>query len=176
MTQTARPNADDSTGGWASTESDLHSAIDEGSVSDSDYISATDGEMSGSALVCQIGLESVSDPSDHTNTKFVYRWKGEGYGDGSIAFTAALKSGSSTIVTSNPSYAGSFTTVTVNLSTSEASSISNYNDLSLVFSATDTATSGSTIAKVSWAYFECPSASGGSAKIPVTLFINGMST
>ncbi len=156
MAQFARPNSDDNnSGSWSTTGSSLYSVVDEsGTANDSDYISVSDDWYSGSALSCTLGLSSVTDPSDHSSTSVVVRAQTDAFMSGYHTLGVTLKSGSSTIKSESFDASTSWTNHTMSLSTSQAASIGNYGDLSVIISATDNA--GGATMKVSQVYFTCP--------------------
>ena len=155
MAQFARPNSDDNnSGSWSTTGSSLYSVVDETPANDSDYISVSDDYMSGGALSCTLGLGSVGDPGDHTSTSVVVRATTDAWMEGYHTLGVTLKSGSSTIKSENFDASSSWTNHTMSLSTSQAASIGDYTDLSVIISATDNA--GGATMKVSQVYFTCP--------------------
>lgn len=155
MAQFARPNSDDNnSGSWSTTGSSLYSVVDETPANDSDYISVSDDYMSGGALSCTLGLSSVTDPSDHNSTSVVVRAQTDAWMEGYHTLGVTLKDGSDTIKSENFDASSSWTNHTMNLSTSQAASIDDYGDLSVIISATDNA--GGATMKVSQVYFTCP--------------------
>jgi len=161
MTQYARPDADTSNAGsWSpSTGSDLYAVIDEAVADDVDNVSI--GSPEDSAFV--VRLSDVTDPSSAADHKVYYRALDDSAGD--IVLTVALLEDSTARATrANSSISDSATEYTFTLSTSEANSIGNYNNLHLSFSANDPEAMGPTVT-VTQAWFQCPDAGGGGSSI-----------
>jgi len=165
MTQYARPDSDVSNaGGWeASSGDDLFAMIDESSASDSDYVSVEG--PSDSAFI--VALSNVSDPSSAANHKVYYRASDDSGGDGALT-VVLLESTTARATSVNDAVSDSITQYTFTLSTSEANSITNYNNLRLSFSADDEMAMG-LVVKVTQAWFQCPDAAGGSAIVPIAM-------
>jgi hypothetical protein len=163
MTQYARPDLDVSnTGGWSpSTGSDLFAVIDESSTNDADYVSVSGG-MSASSKEFEVGLGNITDPQSSADHKFVVR-SGDMSGVGAVEMTFLLKQGSTTIASSGPqSMSGSPVNYTTTLSSSEADSITDYNDLRIHVGAIDSMMMDEEM-RVFQAYFEAPDAPASSS-------------
>ena len=186
MAQYARPDADDTDGNWTdkSGGGTLYTSIDETSADDdTTYIKVTDN---GSNEACIVQLSNISAPtSGNAYLKARAKTSDNGYTGNPPQLKVELLEGSGN--TSRVS--NTFSSV----------STSGWGDLSHTFSGLDVSISDWTALKlrltmiagdgavygatdemhVTIAYLETNDASGGggsSAKIPVTLFINGMST
>jgi len=177
--QYAYPDADVSVGAWTTDDgsSDRFAAINEAPTDDSDYISVTD-DTSDTSFPITFSLSSVTDPSSGADHSVVVRAYME-MADGSQNLNVHLKDGSTSIKNEDFTIQDSLTNHTMDLSTAQANNISGsgYGNLTLILTSYDASMSGGETI-VTQAYFACPGASGGgsSAKIPITLFINGMST
>lgn len=163
MAQFARPDSDVSNAGsWApNSGSDLFAVIDESSTDDSDYVSVFGG-MSGSSKEFEVGLGNITDPQSSAGHKFVVRSL-DTTGVGAVQMTFLLKQGSTTIASSGPqSMSGSPANYTTTLSSSEADSITNYNDLRIHVGAVDSMMMDAEM-RVFQAYFEAPDAPASSS-------------
>ena len=172
MTQYARPDADISDGDWlnqSDSNTNLYASIDESSASDSDYIKATDeGYGSGSDIVCIIGLSDINTPDGDADHKIKYR-ASDDTGSGAMSLKVELLEGSTVRKTNtNRRLTSSLATYTINLTTSEASNISDYTNLRLRFTANDGSGSGTTCT-VSWAEFQAPDEASGIVTSPAFL-------
>lgn len=155
MTQYARPNNDpsQSTNWTPKTGSDLYAMIDESSGPNllGEYDEVEDQD--GSAEVFTIELSEVNTPDTGTRTVTVYAT--ESSTEQQIELTITLKEGGVSVG------ADTFTTLTddeanpTECSFNVTSSISDYSDLTLTISATDTMGMG-TATKVFDAYFATP--------------------
>ena len=167
MTQYARPDSDVSNAGsWdLSTGSDIYALIDESSTDDSDYVSV--GDPSDAAFI--VALSNVTDPSSAADHKVYYRASDDSNGDGALT-VVLLESTTARATSVNEGMTDSAAEYTFTLTTGEANSISNYNNLRLSFSATDEMAMGLTVT-VTQAWFQCPDdgGGGGSDAVPVSL-------
>jgi hypothetical protein len=145
MTQYARPDEDITVGGWEneSSGSSLYSSIDESSPSDTDYILGKDEDE------CVIGLSDLVDPNVHTDHVIKVRAK---VGIGSCTGWWYLKQGTTTIK-SGVFNSTSFATSEVTLSSAEAATITDYEDLRFHFKACSNSVYSTYI---SWAEFSVP--------------------
>ncbi len=184
MAQYARPDADDTDGNWTdkSGGGTLYTSIDETSADDdTTYIKVTDN---GSNEACIVQLSNISAPtSGNAYLKARAKTSDNAYTGNPPQLKVELLEGSTSRVSNT------FSSV----------STSGWGDLSHTFSGLGVSISDWTALKlrltmiagdgggmgasdemhVTIAYLETNDASGGggsSAKIPVTLFINGMST
>ena len=166
MTQYARPDSDVSNNGsWdLSTGSDIFALINESSADDSDYVSV--GDPSDSDFI--VGLSNVTDPSSAADHKVYYRASDDSDGDGPLT-VVLLETTTARATSVNEAVSDSITQYTFTLTSGEANSISNYNNLRLSFSANDEMAMGLTV-KVTQAWFQCPDAGGaGADAVPVSL-------
>jgi len=161
MTQYARPDSDVSNNGsWdLSTGSDIYALINESSADDSDYVSVSD--PSDSDFI--VALSNVTDPSSAADHKVYYRASDDSDGDGPLT-VVLLESTTARATSVNEAVSDSITQYTFTLTSGEANSISNYNNLRLSFSANDEMAMGLTV-KVTQAWFQCPDAGGGGSSI-----------
>lgn len=120
-----RPSADISTGAWTpSTGSTLYGVLDEIVPDDADYIQTL------TASSCEVQLSASSPPPTRDNHTINYRLLA---GSGIIVVT--LKCGSTTIKSWNHTLTGSVQGISQTLTNAEASSITNYADLRVAFTA-----------------------------------------
>ena len=153
MAQFARPDADTSAGNWsASSGSSLYAMVDETSANDSDYITVSDG--GGGAEACTLRLSDVGDPGDHTSTSVVVRSYTDSFYS-SVTLNVNLRDGSTSIKNEDFTPGTSFGNHTMNLSTTQAGNISDYTDLNIIITATDSMGMGSET-RISHVYFTCP--------------------
>lgn len=171
MTQYARPDSDVDNQSDAWTNSDggapsnvLYTYIDETSAG-SDYVQGTDDECSGDGKYFTVGLSNVTDPSSSSGhaMKFYGRLTSS---ESDTWFKIELLEGTTVRATktiSDPDDTSAPGTLfTHSLSTSEANSITNYNNLRLRIYAGDDGCMGAEF-QVYQAWFECPDASTPSA-------------
>ena len=167
MTQYARPDGDTSVGNWASSamSGGLWEAIDEVSGgTDSIYVSHEDD--TGEEATFTLG--NVTDPEDHTNHKVVVNAYVDDEWSGTVTLNINLKQGSTSLKNQTFSVAYSSdesgTDYTMVLASTDIDTeLTNYNDLNLVITATDTADGGMITTYVNRAWFECPDAPPPSA-------------
>ena len=162
MTQYARPDADVADGQFVNesgNNTNLYAGIDESSAGDSDFVTSTD-ESAFATDTMTVGLSNVTDPSSAANHIVRYRAKGyDGGMGGSVEdITVALLETSTSRASATITPATSFTDYSFTLSTGEANSITNYNNLRLKFTRLGD-NGGSEQMWISQAYFECPDAS-----------------
>lgn len=120
-----RPSADISTGSWTpSTGTTLYTTLDEVSASDADYI------QTSTASSCEIRLAAGATPSNRDNHTIRYRILA-----GSGTLTAVLKCGSTTIKSWNHTLTGSAQDISNTLTNGEATNITDYSDLRVVFTS-----------------------------------------
>lgn len=121
-----RPSADTSTGSWsASSGSVLYTMIDESVADDADYITTS------SNTVTKIKLETATDPGDNSNHALRIRARST-----SGTLTVRLVEGNpaeTTIVSWVPTLTSSFADYDYNLTTAEASVITDYSALYVKF-------------------------------------------
>lgn len=122
----ARPNADLAAGSWLpSAGSDLWDMLDEEAYSDSDYIYVD------SASSCEVSLSGVVDPE--SSGGHVLRVRARSIQESTLVVT--LKQGGTTIATRTFEDLFGWATYNVTLTQSEADSITDYTDLSVVLEA-----------------------------------------
>ena len=172
MTQFARPDADVSDGDWLNQDdsnSNLYASIDEASHSDSDYIKAEDpGYGIPTDMPVTIGLSDINEPDGNADHKIKYRAT-ENSGSNAVQLTVQLLEGSTSRKSvTNSSIGGSFAEYTINLSEAEANNISDYTNLKLKFTASDTQ-GGGAVTKISSAEFQAPDAAASTTTSPAFL-------
>ena len=165
MAQYARPDADRTDGSWlnsSSNNTNLYSYVDETSVNDSDYIQSIDSSASADTVI--LDLSSVTDPENAANHTVFYRASvAAGMMGGTPDLTIALFQGASQIATKTDSgVTTSFSDDNLNLSTSEANSITDYTDLRIKFTRAAGGGAGGETVTISWCYFSCDEAAGSS--------------
>ena len=167
MTQYARPDSDVSNdGSWeASAGSDLYALIDESSTDDSDYVQVG-GQPYDAIFV--VTLSDVTDPSSAADHKVYYRASYDG-GFGSLT-VVLLETTTARATSVNEDISDSITQYEFTLTSGEANSITNYNNLRLSFSWLDETESG-VVGRVTQAWFQCPDDGGGAGAdaVPVSL-------
>ena len=120
-----RPSADISTGSWTpSTGTTLYTTLDEVSASDADYI------QTSTTSSCEIRLAAGATPNNRDNHTIRYRILA-----GSGTLTAVLKCGSTTIKSWNHTLTGSAQNISNTLTNGEATNITDYSDLRVVFTS-----------------------------------------
>jgi len=177
MAQIEVPSSDVSTGSWsANSGSTLYTQIDEGSVySDSDYISSSDG---GSDDTCEVHITDPDTPFQSGNYYIKYRAKvDQSFMYANPNMQVQLMQGATQIDTfTDTGITTSYTDDSHEVT--DVSGISDWTDLRFKITMKTDGMGGGGALYLSNIYFEVPDqdSGGGSAKIPVTLFINGMST
>ena len=181
MTQYARPDSftdDNATYPgeyWTGDHTNIDNTDDPtGTGADSDYLEGQDYEVS-----FKVGLSNVTDPETGADHKLYFRFKSGT--DENVTLTVQLKEGDNVRAervitdTTTPALGSSFTynsatsgATGFNLTTSEANSISNYNNLD-VFVDYENGETQSDYPFISQIVFECPDAGGGSTAVPVAL-------
>ncbi len=130
----ARPLSTVSAGAWtdqASGTTDMHSPLAD--ETDATYIQS---ELNPSSSVCEVLLETLSDPGTNAAHSFVYRYAKDGTPQ--INLTVQLRQGASTVIAAQTitNVSDSITDGTLALSEAEAGNITDYSDLRLRFIAT----------------------------------------
>lgn len=183
MTQKWTPDGDVSNSGFTDNgggSSNLYTKIDEDTVggsTDSTYIQATDDDSSSNKNVI-LTLEDESTP-DSGDCKFYFRAKSTNnygfMGGSALTIKIHLLEGSSN--TSRDTYQTALSTSFTNYESDvlDVSGVSDWSELRVKIEVLTGGGMGDT-ATVSNLYLQTPAAGSSSAKIPVTLFINGMST
>ena len=160
MVQYAYPDDDPTPGNWsASSGSDRHLMIDDAygtaqATADNTYITVTDNW--GGAEAITLSLSSVDDPESASDHSVVVLWSEDSGGMESVTLNVHLKDGSTSIKNENFT-SSSIGNSTMTLNSSQANSISGYNNLTLILTATDGMGMG-TSTYVYQAYFACPDA------------------
>lgn len=171
MTQTARPDSDVSDGNWTNqdeNQTNLYASIDESSVSDSDYVQSQDDSAATDTMI--VGLSDVDDPESAADHKVYFRAQGDPGGGFSVPpLIVALLEGSTqrATVTVTPAN-GSYGNHNFTLTTAEANSIGDYDNLRLKL-VRNSSDGGFENVRVSQAYFECPDASASAVSNPAFL-------
>src|SRR6056297_2545859 len=129
-----RPDSTTSAGSWTTSAGgvDLHSAIDEISADDADYIQSS---ASPSNDTCVIALSNPAGGVDETAAVAVnYRY--QRVGTQNVDLTVSLKEGATTIATqSHANIPATVTAGTLTLSTGEKSAVTDWDALTLEFVA-----------------------------------------
>ena len=183
MTQYARPDGftPDIESNWEGDHTDVDNTDDPtGTGADSDYIESAATDCS---MTLTLG-DTITDPETGADHKLYFRFKrDDGGGSASssdVTLTVSLKEGGSTRATrvitgdTTPAIGSSFTynsaasgATGFNLTTGEANSISNYNNLTVDIVYLDNEDSDYLF--ISQVVLECPDAGGGSTAVPVAL-------
>lgn len=162
MAQFARPDSDVDAGAWTySTGATLFGCIDETSYDEADYIQLNNSAGS----TCELGLSNVTDPA--SSTGHIIRVRARKVGTGTITCTAYLFQGATQKATFSVTVGTSFATTEYTLTSGEADSISDYNDLRLKF--TGVCNAAARYILVAWAEFEVPAAASGNYDDAVSL-------
>jgi hypothetical protein len=131
VAQYFRPTSDSSTGAWVTAP--LYDKIDEATASDGDSISSPSNPNSAT---CKIKLSNGADPLLSTGHTVRYYQKDASSGQ-AINLTVRLVQGTTVIAqATHTGISNGWVTSSFNLSSGEADSITNYNDLYLEFVAT----------------------------------------
>ncbi len=162
-TQFARPDADISVGTWddpspANNNNLLWDDVDEIVRSDTDYVTSANLRGPTTTSTMQINLSDVNDPNRSDNHFINYTFRKSAAGGNTIDLSVTLLQGTTTIATwSHLNMAETFTLANQTLTTTQANSITNYNDLRLEFTGTCSVCgtgSAGRMAQVSWAEME----------------------
>lgn len=159
MTQYARPDSDIDSGDWYPSDSeDAYEDINEVSGG-SDYIELSHED--GEAYPASFTLSNVTDPNVHTDHKVVVNAYVDDEWSGTVILNINLKQGSTSLKNQTFSVAysgdGSGTDYTMVLASTDVDTeLTDYNDLNLVITATDTSEGGMITTTVNRAWFECP--------------------
>ena len=155
MTQYARPDADiTSDGEWSGNAETgtLYTEVDETSANDGDEITA--GDSGGSGTTVELRLSDVTDPESASS--HIVHWRAHDDG-GETTLTVKLMMGSTEIASQTDTLTGSFADYSDTLNSTQANNISDYTDLRLRFTFTDSEAMGDA-GKISHAYVEFPDA------------------
>jgi hypothetical protein len=130
----ARPLSTVSAGAWtdqASGTTDMHSPLAD--ETNATYIQS---ELDPSSSVCEVLLETLSDPGTNAAHQVIYRYAKDGTPQ--INLTVQLRQGASTVIAAQTitNVSSSITDGTLALSEAEAGNITDYSDLRLRFIAT----------------------------------------
>jgi 2',3'-cyclic-nucleotide 2'-phosphodiesterase (5'-nucleotidase family) len=154
---------------------DLYEAIDEVSGgTDSIYVSHSDD--SGEEATFTLG--NVTDPADHTNHKVVVNAYVDDEYAGSVTLNINLKQGTTSLKNQDFSVAYSAdesgTDYTMVLASTDIDTeLTDYTDLNLVITATDTSGGAMITSYVNRAWFECPDAGSPAGGSPVHSQLSG---
>ena len=132
----ARPTSTVTVGAWtdqASGTTDMHSPLAD--ETNATYIQS---ELAPSASVCEVLLETLSDPGTNAAHQVVFRYAKEPVGGSQINLTVQLRQGAATLIAAQTltNVADSITDGALALSEAEAGNITDYGDLRLRFIAT----------------------------------------
>lgn len=138
----ARPDGDVTDGSWTRDDggnTDLYSRIDETTPSDADYIKSSDLSAGGSDT-CELALGNVSDPGQDGYHRLRYRFRKQNVqGDPRVDLEIRLIQGTTTIATrTEQNISTDWFDGVLTLTSAEAASISDYNDLRVRFTASVT--------------------------------------
>tara|TARA_R110002020_G_scaffold362175_2_gene574562 strand:+ start:470 stop:1000 length:531 start_codon:yes stop_codon:yes gene_type:complete len=153
MTQYARPDADiTSEGEWSGNAEtgSLYTEVDETSANDSDVMEAGDSGCSGTTI--ELRLSDVTDPQSASG--HIVHWRARDDSNDS-ELTVKLMMGSTEIASQTNTLTGSFADYSDTLNSTQANNISDYTDLRLRFTFTDSECMGSA-GFISHAYVEFP--------------------
>jgi len=166
MVQYARPDADTAVGNWsASSGTDRYAMIDEATTDDTDYISVTD-DMMGTSEEITLSLSGVTDPVSSTGHQVTVRADEDGFMGTDL--NVQLKDGATEIKNETFTTSSTKTNHVMTLNATQANNISDYSDLTLVLTATDSGASMVTTS-VFQAFFECPDAPAAGSATPMAL-------
>lgn len=130
-----RPSGTISAGSWTPVGAGtLWEAIDETTAVDSDYIVSSSSP--GSPDICEVALSNVANPGVDTGHIVRYRFQKDTVGGDTINLTVRLVEGTTVIASWTESNIGATATDAIHeLTTGEASAITDYTDLRLRFEA-----------------------------------------
>jgi len=172
MAQNATLDGTSNRGGWTDESagtSNIHTHAD-GTSAGSDYVQGYigyDGSPVGPAIFT---LSDVTDPEESSDHKIIYSAHAAGYGFmGAPGLIIALFEGTTQrhSTTNNSVSTSAITEYTINLSTSEANSISDYSDL--ILRVTNTGTNPTDVMKIYNMYFQCGDAASSDTGNPAFL-------
>ncbi len=151
MAQFGYPTSDITRGAWTDQGGGAThwGNLDEVSYSDTDFIQLNNQ----TANVCEVGLNTLSDPN--VNTGHIVHLRVRKTGSGTISLTVALIENTTSRASRSVTLTTSFADVSFALTGTEADTITDYTNLRIRFTGT-CAASGRFIA-VSWANLETPS-------------------
>lgn len=165
MVQVARPASTTTVGDWRtqSNGTDLHTAIDEATFSDSDYITSP---ANPNGTVSTIAFGSLTDPQSSSGHVLRFRHARDAAGGTAVDILVALwqTGGGVAIASTTVQPSGTaYTAGTINLTGTQADAITNYGQLELRVSATGGGGSPANrrAGRISWAEFEVPDAPSG---------------
>jgi len=158
MAQYGRPNGVTTVSTWyesgGSSQTNIYTAIDETTRSDTDYIYSTpDGSTT---TACKIGLSYLYEPSVNTGHIFRYTYLRSKTNKDATLAVRLIDSSYGTIaswVNANPG--GTFSLAEQTLTETQAGNISDYTTLAIEFQVI-VATPGGGHIEVSWAEFQIP--------------------
>lgn len=133
----AVPAGNISTGSWTSTEGTFASAINEATPNDTSKIYSSQLTTAGTSDSITLSLSTISDPQQHTDHVIRFRFRQAQAGANAADFEVTLLQSTTEIakttiknVTSN-----TWTTVSLEIGTTEAAAITDYTDLRIRFKA-----------------------------------------
>lgn len=130
--QILTPDADLADGGWTTHLGGtvLYAVIDEAVVDDADFIRSSDNPSSD---VCEVAL---SNPTGNVGEEVIVEYRYGKVGSAQIDLTVDLREGTTTIATwTHTNVSATLTTASQTLTAPQVASITDYNALSLRFSA-----------------------------------------
>jgi hypothetical protein len=151
------PDADlGNSGGWVNDAggSELYSHVDD-AADDTDYIVTPEMSAGGHDFWGTVGLPNILDPDTHEEHAIRVRAYKKGT-TGTVTLTAKLKQGNTVIADTEVTLTGSFATTDYDLTEAEANSITNYDDLRIVFRAKNSSTDDDVQVYVSALQFVVP--------------------
>lgn len=165
MVQIARPASTTTAGDWRtqSNGTDLHTAIDEVTFSDSDYITSP---INPNGTVSTIAFGSLTDPQSSSGHVLRFRHARDAAGGTAVDIVVALwqTGGGAAIASTTVQPSGTtYTAGSISLTGTQADAITNYGQLELRVSATGGSGSPANrrAGRISWAEFEVPDAPSG---------------
>lgn len=170
MAQFLRPSSDITAGGttgWyesaGGTQTNIYTAIDEVTRSDTDYIYSSANQLSTSEIALSSGTDPLSSTGHIVRYTYLRTVTNKNY-----TLQVNLMQGATTIATwthANP--AATFTAAAQTLTAGQADAITNYADLRLQFNVTVAAGGGGAM-QVSWAEMEIPNAPAAERRVFIT--------
>jgi len=158
MAQYGRPNSVVTVSTWyesaGSSQTNIYTAIDETTRSDTDYIYSTPDGTTTTA--CKIGLSSLNEPSVNTGHILRYTYLRSKTNKDITMVARLIDSTYGTIaIWTHTNPGDTFSLAEQTLTETQAGNISNYTTLAIEFEVTVAAIGGGNI-QVSWAEFQIP--------------------
>lgn len=174
--QIARPDSDVSKENWddavgGDNDDVLYDEINEIARNDTNY--ATSGPLSSGGDLSEtweVGLSDVADPLTSSNHVLQYVYRKDAPGGSQIDLTVKLMQGTTEIASWFHDKIGATATLaSQTLSTAQADSITDYNDLRIRFVAEYSNGAGTKSAVITWAQFQVPTTDGTYDCSPVAI-------